>query len=153
MLERVTRRGLEMLVARDLEERGLLVAFTGRDGGTSYGPFSSLNLSFKVGDDRRAVSANRRRVSDSLGIPLEAWVLPQQVHGRSIAVAGRLEVGRGAVDFASGIPRTDGLVTVLRGVAIGVLTADCLPVAMIAPSGPGVAMAHAGWRGVLGESY
>lgn len=149
MLERVTRRGLEMLVAPDIEERGLLVAFTGREGGVSSGPFSSLNLSYNVGDDRHAVSANRRRVSESLGIPLEAWILPQQVHGRSIAVTGQLEMGRGAEDHASGMPRTDGLVTVLRGVAIGVLTADCLPVAMVAPSGPGVSVAHAGWRGVL----
>jgi purine-nucleoside/S-methyl-5'-thioadenosine phosphorylase / adenosine deaminase len=149
MLEHVTRRGLEMLVARDLEERGLLVAFTGREGGTSSGPFSSLNLSYNVGDDRRAVSANRRKVADSLGVPREAWVLPRQVHGRSVAVAGRFEAGRGASDFDSGIPRTDGLVTIVPGMAVAVLTADCLPVALIAPGGPGVAVAHAGWRGVL----
>ncbi len=148
MLQHVERSGLDLLVAPEFLERGVLVAFTGVDGGLSAGPFSSLNLSYNVGDDRDAVAENRRRVAEAIGVPVEKWVLCGQVHGRRVQQVTSLEVGRGAVDHESAIPRTDGLVTELQGVAISVLTADCLPVVITAP-GPGVAVAHAGWRGVL----
>lgn len=47
-------------------------------------------------------------------------------------------------------PRADALVTAIRGVAVGVLTADCVPVLFTDSAGRAVAAAHAGWKGVLG---
>lgn len=43
----------------------------------------------------------------------------------------------------------DALVTDLPGVAVGVITADCLPVLLAGPGGRPVGAAHAGWRGTL----
>jgi len=150
MLERVNRGGLDMLAAGQLEKRGFVVAFSGRQGGSSVGDYAGLNLSYKVGDDSRAVNSNRKLLAEALGIPVEQWVLPQQVHGCTVNEVGVNETGRGAMDFASGIPGTDGLATEMSDVAIGVLTADCLPVVFVALKGRAVAVAHAGWRGVLG---
>lgn len=45
---------------------------------------------------------------------------------------------------------TDALVTFKEDVAIGVRTADCVPVLMYAEDVHGVAAVHAGWRGTLG---
>ena len=44
----------------------------------------------------------------------------------------------------------DGIVTTLEDYAAVVVTADCLPVALIAPEG--VAMIHAGWRGLAADA-
>jgi YfiH family protein len=44
------------------------------------------------------------------------------------------------------VSEADGQATATRGLAALVLTADCLPVALIAPGA--VAMVHAGWRGL-----
>ena len=149
MLDRIRLNGLDLLVAGELSQRGVMVAFTGREGGSSSGPYSSLNLSYDVGDTRADVTANRLAVAGAIGVPLDRWVTGRQVHGACVSEVGPLEVGRGARDYASGIPRTDGLVSVVAGVALGVLTADCLPVVMVAGHGRAVAVAHAGWRGVL----
>ena len=44
--------------------------FTMREGGVSEGPFRSLNLSLKVGDDPASVLENGRRLRQSAGAPL-----------------------------------------------------------------------------------
>ena len=65
-----------------------------------------------------------------------------QVHGAAVfAVSAEgLPVPR---------PEGDALVTDRPGVAVGVVTADCLPVLLSGPGGRVVAAVHAGWRGTL----
>src|SRR3546814_3619901 len=46
-------------------------------------------------------------------------------------------------------PKADAMVTRARGLALGILTADCVPV-LFAEAGAGVVgAAHAGWKGAL----
>lgn len=149
MLERVDLAGLDVLTSPGLRQAGVRVAFTGRGAPGPDDGLESLNLSFNVGDERSRVLANRVRVARSLGMPLEAWVTCGQVHGTAVAEVTSVEVGRGAMDHASALPRTDGLVTRLPGAVLGVLTADCVPVVLVDPAGPSIEVVHAGWRGVL----
>lgn len=150
MLEVLEREGLDLIVSPLLEEeRHVRVSFSDRNGGVGTGRFASLNLSYNVGDDPSAVKSNRSRLGDSTGVPTGEWVLCQQVHGTCVMEVGPLEVGRGGSDFLSAIPRCDGLVTDLPGVALGVLTADCVPVLMATPGGRAVAAVHQGWKGAL----
>lgn len=69
----------------------------------------------------------------------ENLVRVRQVHGRDV-VRANAATGSLAGD-------ADALVCDVPGLPIGVVTADCLPVLMAAPSGA-VAAAHAGWRGL-----
>jgi hypothetical protein len=66
-------------------------------------------------------------------------VRAKQVHGREVLFVTR------ASDALLG--PADALVCGTPGVAVGVVTADCLPVLLATPSGV-VAAAHAGWRGL-----
>ena len=150
MLEKIEQAGLTVVTAPELERSaGIVVAFTGRRGGVSDGPFESLNLSYAVGDQRRSVDDNREAVARAIGVPLARWVLGMQVHGTAVARVGQADLGRGGMDHASGIPRNDALVTLTPGMALAVLTADCLPIVLVAPDVPAVGVVHAGWRGVL----
>lgn len=45
--------------------------------------------------------------------------------------------------------KADALITSVPGVAIGVLTADCLPILLFDPVKMVVAAIHAGWRGTI----
>ena len=62
-----------------------------------------------------------------------------QVHGRDVVVVGHPGEHTG-VD-------ADAAVTVVPGCALAVRTADCVPVALLAPAGVGIV--HAGWRGLV----
>ena len=111
--------------------------FTSRRGGVSEGPFASLNLGLWTDDDPDRVRENRLRVRRLGGGRLAQ---AHQVHGTRVIEAD--------ADRDGTPPDADGQVTAARGVAPMVLTADCLPVALIAPEA--VAMLHAGWRGLAG---
>jgi polyphenol oxidase len=112
--------------------------FTTRRGGTSTGPYASLNLGRWTDDD--AVEANRDVLAELTGVPRERVAQGRQVHG---AVVRRVT----EPPFTPSPPdEADGQATALGGVAPIVLTADCLPIALIAPEA--VAMLHAGWRGL-----
>lgn len=130
--------GLFFLVDEAARSRGLLVAFADRHGGISVPPFDSLNLAARVGDDPAAVAENRERVARALGRRSEEFVYSRQVHGtRVVDVDTR---ARGMVGEA------DGLFTQEPGCVLTMLTADCAPV-VVAGAG-GVAILHAGWRGL-----
>ena len=65
---------------------------------------------------------------------------PIQVHGRVVVNAG---AGRDVRDLEA-----DAVVCMNAGVAIGVVTADCLPILACSEDGSAVAAIHAGWRGL-----
>ncbi|MFB0935820.1 MAG: peptidoglycan editing factor PgeF [Propionivibrio sp.] len=112
---------------------------TTRQGGVSQGKFSSLNLGDHVGDDPKAVAANRSIVGRSAGIQ-PVWL--KQVHGTRVVDA--------AEQWRHDLPlEADAACTRRTGVACTVMTADCLPVLLCDDAGTVVAAAHAGWRGLL----
>src|SRR5215207_7075584 len=124
-----------------LDLPGGTVLFTTRHGGVSEGPYASLNLGLWTQDERERVLENRARVAALAGIPRERFAQGRQVHGTTVrSLEGPPPRGE---------PRdADGQATSARGVAPIVLTADCLPVALVAPEA--VAMLHCGWRGLAG---
>ena len=130
---------------------GVEAAFPSREGGLSAGPYATLNLGLAVGDDPAAVLENRRRLGTAIGLEVERWVVPSQVHGRHLVEVGEAEAGRGARDLTSTIAETDALLTAAPGLGLAVSHADCVPVVIAAAGreGPVVAAVHAGWRGML----
>ncbi|MEV7864821.1 peptidoglycan editing factor PgeF [Streptomyces sp. NPDC088124] len=128
---------------RQYEElSGAHFAFTDRWGGVSAAPFGELNLGGAVGDDPVAVRANRDLAAKSLEIDPTRVVWMNQVHGRDVAVIeGPWTDGD--------IPAVDAVVTVRRGLALAVLTADCVPVLLADPVAGVAAAAHAGRPGLV----
>ena len=120
--------------------------FTTRRGGVSHGPFASLNLGVMVGDDPAAVADNRARVGEHVGIPATRFAHGRQVHGCDVAVVTEPPTPSWSTAELGDVASADGQVTAERGIATVVLTADCLPIALV--SRGGVAMVHAGWRGL-----
>lgn len=135
-----------------LRRDGILVAFSERTGGASRAPFDSLNLGAHVGDDPRAVTANRRRLLEALGIgdALPALTMAEQVHGERIELVTSENAGAGsrAGEVPVPIPAADALLTVAQNTPLLLCFADCVPVILVAPT-PAVSVVHAGWRGAL----
>lgn len=107
---------------------------TTREGGASAPPYDSFNLAGHVGDDPAAVAANRKRLSDELGLPVVCWM--EQVHGRTVTVVDGSETGPAEA--------TDALITATPGVAVAVLVADCVPILLADVDAGVVAAVHAG---------
>lgn len=111
--------------------------------GVSQPPFDHFNLGTRYGtyrDDPDAVERNRRELVERFGVPgAPQWL--HQVHG--------VEVVRVDAVDATNEPTADAAVTDRAGVALAILTADCLPVVFATDDGRTIAAAHAGWRGLV----
>jgi len=114
---------------------------TDRNGGVSGGSYASFNLGDHVGDDPAAVAANRARLADVLGLSSDRMVYMEQIHSPNVT-----EVTQDLLDELNGaaVELTDSLVTTVPGVALVVLTADCVPVLLSDEEAGVVAAAHAG---------
>ncbi|MFC9928893.1 peptidoglycan editing factor PgeF [Streptomyces sp. NPDC127190] len=122
---------------------GAHFAFTDRWGGVSAAPYEELNLGGAVGDDPAAVRANRDLAAASLGFGPDRVVWMNQVHGAEVAVVDEPWGERPVV------PEADAVVTARRGLALAVLTADCVPVLLADPVAGVAAAAHAGRPGMV----
>lgn len=131
------RNGVRWL---EVDLGGSRAAFSTRLGGVSDPPFDRLNLGLLTDDSEDAVAENRRRLAAALGFEREQVAFARQVHGT------RLIDHR--VQSPDEVVEADGHVVSRPGLAPLVFVADCLPVALAGPEG--VAMVHAGWRGLAG---
>lgn len=115
------------------------VVFTTRLGGTSSAPYDSLNLGYRTGDSAERVEENRRVVSEALGIP-DRWLCVNQVHGNRVVHGNAITADPRLAQEA------DAIIGEAGDPPLAVVAADCLPIAMTAPSLR--AAVHAGWRGL-----
>jgi YfiH family protein len=121
---------------------GVRHGFFTRRGGVSEGLYDSLNCGFSTGDAREKVQENRNRAVAGLGLAPDRLAAVRQVHSARVVVIGE--------DWAPGpLEQADALATSRRGVALGVLGADCAPVLLADPEAGVIGAAHAGWRGAL----
>jgi len=121
----------------------LVHGFSTRLGGNSrpYGGHA-LNLGFTAQDSRAAVRRNRAAFLKKLDPGSGKWTLvtSRQIHSDLI-------------HCVSEPPREelvgDGLITNVRGLLLGIQTADCLPVILVDSRNRAVGVFHAGWRGTI----
>ncbi|MFF5972578.1 peptidoglycan editing factor PgeF [Streptomyces sp. NPDC012769] len=130
------------MIGQRYETSGAHFAFTDRWGGVSAVPYEELNLGGAVGDDPEAVRTNRARAAAGLGLDPADVVWMNQVHGADVTVVD------GPWTTAD-IPSVDAIVTARRGLALAVLTADCVPVLLADPVAGVAAAAHAGRPGMV----
>jgi YfiH family protein len=115
---------------------------TTRHGGVSRGPFATMNLGRRGGDDAESVTTNRERAAALVGSTAPQLTFGKQVHGASVALVAAADRGRAFDD-------TDALITNVPDAPLVILTADCAAVLLLDPVHRAVGIAHAGWRGTV----
>ncbi len=114
----------------------VLLATTSREGGFSKPPYNNFNLGDHVGDDLALVTANRQLLYSSLNINGQIQWL-EQIHGSDVV---------NVIAHQPVPPRADAAYTKQKGMALAILTADCLPILLSNKLGTEIAAIHAGWR-------
>ena len=114
--------------------------FFGRGGGASSGVFTGLNCGYGSSDQHDIVTINRGRVADALDVSHDHLVGVHQIHSADAVAIDRPH------DHA---PKADAMVTATKGIALGILTADCQPVLFADHKAGVIGAAHAGWKGAL----
>ncbi|OYQ37269.1 polyphenol oxidase [Niveispirillum lacus] len=121
---------------------GLRHGFFTRTDGVSTGILAAMNCGYGSNDDPANVTANRARAMGLLGVPASALTTVYQVHSPDVVTVTE--------PFPHGAaPKADALVTDQPGIALGILTADCVPVLFADPVARIIGAAHAGWKGAV----
>jgi YfiH family protein len=135
-----TRGALPLFELVEFGPWGVDAFITARAGGVSAPPYDQLNLGAHVGDDPARVSENRRRVAEAAGVGATQLVTSHQVHGARV----------NDLDDWRGEPlEGDAMVTTRDDLALCVMVADCVPLLFVEPLAGRLAVAHAGWRGLV----
>lgn len=142
------RAGLTVLTFPGLDGRAVDAVVTTTGGGTSRGPYATLDLGLHVGDDDAAVVENRRRAAATIGLDLADLVFADQTHDRMVVTVDEQDRGLGTTSTTDAIEGTDALVTTTPGLGLAIMVADCVPIVLHHEAGA-LAVVHAGWRGTV----
>ncbi len=121
---------------------GIQHGFLTRKGGVSTGIFASLNCGYGSGDLESNILINRERAANKLGLSADNLVTAYQIHSNTVVEVREPWNGNEQ-------PRADAMVSLVPGLALGILTADCVPVLLTDIEAGVVGAAHAGWKGAL----
>ena len=116
--------------------------FFSRKNGVSEGIYNSLNCGLGSRDKKENVIHNINIVCQKLNCKKKPIITLNQTHSNKVVyLSNREEVE----DKMLG----DAIVTKLKNVGIGVLTADCVPTLFYDPKKKIIGCMHAGWKGAL----
>lgn len=94
-----------------------------------------------LGDGRN--EGNRNDFFDRIGVDPDSIVSADLANGNDVVVVD--DAGKRIAE------KTDGLVTKNKEISLAITVADCVPVFFFEPEKNIIAIAHAGWRGIVGR--
>lgn len=151
MIDIIANNGVRYIKSNNLKSTH---GFATRLGGVSVEEHTTgLNLAFGRGDERDVVLQNLALFADAVGFDAKRIVSVSQIHSADVRVITDADAGQGY--FCEERFACDGYVTNVSGIALGVKTADCVPILMEGRDAFGNVLAvgavHAGWRGTVGK--
>ena len=114
--------------------------FFNREGGVSKGIYKSLNCGPGSKDKIKNIKKNIEKVCKKIGCNKKNLILLDQVHSNIVHNVNRVTKKK-----LTG----DSLITGKKGIALGILTADCAPVFIYDPINNLISALHAGWKGAF----
>jgi len=116
--------------------------FFSRKNGFSKGHYTSLNCGLGSGDKKENVLKNLNLVSQKIGCKDELLITLNQNHSNKVVYFENKS------SIKNKLPG-DAIVTKIKNVGIGILTADCAPILLYDPQKKIIGCIHSGWRGTL----
>lgn len=117
--------------------------------GEGPGCYGGFNITHYCGDSRQHVAACRSELCSYLGIDDSRLILPRQTHGTRCLNIDDSFMQLPGDERSALLHGVDAVITALKGVCIGVSTADCIPVLLHDCKRGVIAAIHAGWRGTV----
>ena len=115
--------------------------FFNKKGGKSEGIYKSLNCGIGSSDTKKNVRNNLKIVCKKINCSPRKLILLNQIHSNKFYFIKK------NYKFKKKKLNGDALITDVKNVAIGVLTADCVPILIYDKNLKIISVIHAGWKG------
>ena len=116
--------------------------FFSKKGGFSKGIYKSLNCGQGSRDLKKNVRKNLALVSKRLNIDPDKLILMHQTHSNKVLLIKKKNKSKKKF-------KSDAIITKIKGVALGVVTADCVPIILFDKKNQIIGCIHAGWKGAF----
>ena len=116
--------------------------FFSKTGGTSKGIYESLNCGLGSKDNPLDIKNNLKIVSNQMGVEGKNLILMNQTHSNKVLIVTKENNNGNRLN-------SDAMITQTKGLVIGVLTADCVPIILDEKKNNSVGCIHAGWKGCI----
>ena len=114
--------------------------FFSRKGGFSRGIYSTLNCGMGSNDNNKVIKKNLEKVSKKMKINLKKLILMNQTHSNKVILITKK-------NWKIKKFNSDAIITKMPSFALGVVTADCVPIFLYDVKNKIIGCIHAGWRG------
>ena len=115
--------------------------FFSRKKGFSKGIYNSLNCGRGSKDNKKNIQKNLKFVAKLMGVEKTKLILMHQTHSNKVVEVKRNNYRKKII--------ADAMVTRMRDLAIGVVTADCVPIIIYDVKNQIIGCIHAGWKGAF----
>ena len=115
--------------------------FFSKKNGFSKGLYKSLNCGRGSKDNKKNILKNLNYVAKKMSIKNDKLILMNQTHSTKV-----IEVKKN--NYKKKI-NSDAIITKIKGLALGVVTADCVPIIIYDVKNEIAGCIHAGWKGAL----
>lgn len=115
--------------------------FFSKKGGFSKGIYKGLNCGKGSKDRKKNILKNLLYVSKKMLVKKDELILMHQTHSNKV-----IEIKKN--NYQNKI-KADAMITKIKGLALGVVTADCVPIIIYDLKNDVVGCIHAGWRGAF----
>ncbi len=115
--------------------------FFSKKNGFSKGIYNSLNCGKGSKDDKNNVLKNLNFVSKKMSVSNNKLILMNQTHSAKVTLLSKKNLKKKI--------NSDAIITRLKGVALGVVTADCVPILIFDIKNNIIGCIHAGWKGAI----
>ena len=115
--------------------------FFSRRGGFSKGIYKSLNCGRGSNDKKKTIQRNLNYVSKKMRINSDNLILMHQTHSNKVQEINKKNFRRTVY--------SDSIITRMNQIALGVVTADCVPILVFDKKNKIIGCIHAGWKGAL----
>ena len=114
--------------------------FFSRKGGFSKGIYKSLNCGQGSKDSKNNIKKNLILVTKKMKVKKRKLALMYQTHSNKVIIINNSN--KHFVKF-----NADAIITKVKGLALGVVTADCVPIILFDSQNQIIGCIHAGWKG------
>ncbi|MGW7859626.1 peptidoglycan editing factor PgeF [Staphylococcus xylosus] len=131
--------------------KNIKLGITTREDGFSPFPRNAFNMARYIGDNQQNITQHQEMLATAIEFPREQWVFPIQTHENKVVEITEQDRGTNIDSLTDRLHGVDALYTYDENILLTMCYADCVPIYFYSEKHHFIGLAHAGWRGTVGQ--
>ncbi|WP_436853633.1 peptidoglycan editing factor PgeF [Staphylococcus caeli] len=140
-----------ILQYEDTKLKNVKLGITTREAGFSSFPHDAFNMARYIDDVQQNITKHQQALAKVIQIPREQWVFPIQTHENKVVEVTAEDKGTNIDTLTDRLHGIDAMYTYESDILLTMCYADCVPIYFFSENHHYIALAHAGWRGTVGQ--